>query len=111
MAQQAKLQAEMQAAGQKIAAQMEQAHRDAEALKEQIQAAGKAEVQREKERAHREIETAKDQALKEIWEQTVSLAALLSAKTIKRELSAQDHRRLLDESLAEMKAAGLPKRI
>jgi hypothetical protein len=32
----------------------------------------------------------------------VALATMLSAKTIARQISADDHRRLLDESLAEL---------
>ena len=104
--QQGKMQAEMNAAGQKIAAQLEQAHRDAQQLKEQMHAEAKAEVQRERDRLHREIETAKDQALKEIWEQSVSLASLLSTKVLRRQLTADDHRRLLDETLVDLKAVG-----
>ncbi len=84
---------------------MEQAHRDAIALKEQFQADAKAELQQNRERLHREIDTAKDQALKEIYEQSVSLAAMLSTKVIGRSLTQADHHRLLDETLAELKTA------
>src|SRR5207245_1300946 len=88
----AKLDAQMHAAGQDIAQRMERAHRDALALKEQMQAEAKAEAQRDRERLHREIDTAKDQALKEIYDQTVTLAAMLSTKVIGRTLTADDHR-------------------
>ena len=108
--QQAKMQAEMTAASQKVAAQIEQAHRDAAALKEQFMTDAKAEAQRERDRLHREIETAKDQALKDIWEQSVSVAALMSSKVIKRQLTAEDHRRLLDDTLVEIKAFGTSRK-
>ena len=106
LALQAKLDAELRASGQKIAAMMEQAHRDALTLKEQFQAEAKAEVLRERDRLHREIEAAKDVALKDVYVHIVSLATLLSTKAIGRSLGEADHLRLLDESLAELKAAG-----
>ena len=43
------------------------------------------------------------QALKEITDHTAQLVTLVSAKVIRRSLSADDHRRLIDESLAELK--------
>ena len=36
--------------------------------------------------------------LKEIYEQAVKLAALMSEKALRRTVSVEDHRRLLDES-------------
>lgn len=60
-------------------------------------AAGKAE-------AVKAIEVEREAARRELYQQAVDLAAMLSAKTIRRNLSADDHRRLLDESLAELKA-------
>jgi len=62
-----------------------------------------------RQRHRREIETAKDQALLEIWNQSTQLAAMLSAKTIKREIRPEDHAKLFDESLKEMKAAAAGK--
>ena len=50
----------------------------------------------------REIEAARDQALKEIWDKTVQLAALVSTKAIGRVVTEDDHRRLIDESLKEL---------
>lgn len=104
---QASIQVKMNEASQRVAAVLEEAHRDATALKDQMIAEARAEQQRDRERLLREIETAKDQALKEIWEQSVTLASELSMKTIRRQLSVEDHRRLLDETLVDLKAAGL----
>ena len=84
---------------------LEEARRDAEALRASEREVGVKEAASERERAKREIEAAKDVALQEIYLQAVQLAATLSSKTIRRQLSADDHRRLLDESLAEMKKA------
>jgi F-type H+-transporting ATPase subunit b len=59
----------------------------------------------ERERLRRDISTARDQALQEIWNQTAQLATLISAKAIRRELTDEDHRRLVDEALAELRQA------
>jgi F-type H+-transporting ATPase subunit b len=101
-----KLDAQLKAGGDKVREMMDDARKDASALKDQMVADAKTEIQQERDRLHREMDTAKDQALKEIYEQSVSLAALLSAKAIRRTLSPEDHRRLLDDTLAELKQAG-----
>ncbi len=90
-------------AAQQARAIVEEARRDAEALRASEREVGIKEAASERERAKREIESAKDVALQEIYLQAVQLAATLSSKTIRRQLSAEDHRRLLDESLAEIK--------
>ncbi len=66
-----------------------EARRDGQVVKDQIKAEGEAEVQASRERFRREIDTAKDQALKEIYEQSVQLAALVSSKAIKREMTVE----------------------
>ena len=44
-----------------------------------------------------------DQALQEIYQQAVQLAALVSTKAVKRELTPADHERLLNDALADLK--------
>ena len=104
---QSQLDAKMKAAGSEIAKMMDEGRRDAQALKEQMVAEAKAEIQHERDRLHREIETAKDQALQDIWQQSVALATALSSKTIRRNLTAEDHQRLLDETIADLKTSGV----
>jgi F0F1-type ATP synthase membrane subunit b/b' len=41
--------------------------------------------------------------LADLYQQSVELATKLSAKTLGRNITADDHRRLLDESVAELK--------
>jgi F-type H+-transporting ATPase subunit b len=81
---------------------MEQARKDAEAFKEEMRAQTTKDIQTERQRLRREIETARDQALHELWNQAAQLATLISAKAIGRSLSEDDHRRLLDEAIAEI---------
>lgn len=101
---QKKLQAEFAAAADKIRAMMDEARKDAEVLRIKEREAGVKEAAAERDRAKREIEVAKQQALQEIYQQSVEFASLMSSKAIRRNITADDHRRLIDESLADLKA-------
>lgn len=101
----AQLQAEMAKATDQVRALLDEARRDADALKATEREAGARDAAAERERAQREIAAARDAALKDIYEQAVRLAALMSEKALRRSVSAEDHRRLLDESIAELKDA------
>lgn len=85
---------------------MDQARQDAQQLKDSMLAQAKADIGAERERLHREIDSARDQALKQLWDQTAQLATLVSAKALRRELTPDDHRRLVDEALADLRQAG-----
>ena len=98
-----RLQTEFAQANDKIRAMLEEARRDADDLRAREREAGAKEAAAERDRARREIEAAKDAALADIYTRAVELATTLSAKTLARHVSADDHRRLLDESLAELK--------
>src|SRR5262249_41822587 len=100
---QSQLDAKMRDAGGEIAKMMDDARRDATAVKEQMAAEARTQIQQDRDRQLREIEAAKQNALQEIWQQSVALATSISAKVVRRKLSEEDHRRLLDESLAELK--------
>jgi F-type H+-transporting ATPase subunit b len=106
----AQLREERQAAlakiGEQVREAMDEARRDAQRLKEEMQNQAKAEIQAERERLRREIAMARDQALKQLWDQAAQLATLVSAKAIQRHISEEDHRRLVDEALAELHQAG-----
>jgi F-type H+-transporting ATPase subunit b len=94
-----------QAANDKIRLMMEEARKDAVRLAEERKAQADADIATERERLRREITIAKDQALKEIWGQSAELASLISSKAIRRNLSAEDHRGLVDEALAQLNNA------
>jgi F-type H+-transporting ATPase subunit b len=99
-----KLQAEFATANDKIRAMLEEARRDADDLRAKEREVGAREAATERERAKREIEMAKDAALQEIYLQSVQLAALMSSKALGRQMSPEDHSRLVEESLAELQA-------
>lgn len=89
-------------ASEQVSALIAEARRDADAFRETEKARTAGDIQAERERMKREIEVARDQALAEIWDKTVQLAALVSSKAIGRVVTTDDHRRLIDESLAEL---------
>jgi F-type H+-transporting ATPase subunit b len=102
----AQFQAEMDRAAEKVRDLMDQARRDAQHAADDMLARARADVQKERERLHREVGIARDQALQEIWNQTAQLATLISAKAVRRQLNSDDHRRLVDEAITELRQAG-----
>lgn len=100
------LQAEMDRAAEKVHALMDAARRDAQHATDDMLAHARVEVQKERERLRREIEMARDQALQQIWDHTAQLATLVAAKAIRRQLTPDDHRRLVEDAIAELRQAG-----
>lgn len=82
---------------------LDEARRDAVALKEQMRSEAAADIQKERQRLLREVDVAQDQALQEIWNQAAQIATLISTKAIGRGLSLDDHRRLIDETMTELR--------
>ncbi len=85
---------------------IQKAQADAQRTADEISAKAKTDMQAERERARRDLENAHDQALQEIWRQTADLAAMVSSKAIRRSLTPEDHRRFVDEALADIRQAG-----
>ena len=102
------VQAEMAKAQEQIRAMLDEARRDADVLRQREREAGVKDAQTERERAMREIGAAKDAALTEISQQAIDLAAMMSSKALQRQITPDDHRRLLDESLAELAHSARP---
>lgn len=81
---------------------VEEGRRDAEALKQKIESDARAEADLVVERARREIELAKRAAVKEIYSVAGRLATQAASKIVRRELKAEDHQRLIEESIREL---------
>jgi F-type H+-transporting ATPase subunit b len=96
---------QMEKAHQQVQAMLDEGRRDALANAEQIQRAAQAEAEATKRRALNDIESARDQALTEIWSKTADLAVGIAGKVLDRELGPDDHRRLIDQAMAELPAA------
>ncbi|MBX9623396.1 MAG: ATP synthase F0 subunit B [Gemmataceae bacterium] len=97
------VQAQLDHAAEQVREMLAEARRDADALRATEKEAGVKDAAAERERAKREIEAARDAALEDIYKQAVDLATTLSAKTLGRKITADDHRKLVGESLAELK--------
>jgi F-type H+-transporting ATPase subunit b len=96
---------QMARAAEEVRAILDQARHDAAQTADQIvkQAQGEAEAQRQ--RAQRDIAQARDQALAEIWEKSAGLAVSVAGRVLARQLSDDDHRRLLEAAIQELPAA------
>jgi F-type H+-transporting ATPase subunit b len=99
-------QRQLDGAQDQVRALLEEARRGAQHTRDELIAEARTEIQNERERLRREIGTARDQALQDLWNQAAHLATLVSAKAIGRQLSEDDHRRLVDDALNEMRSQG-----
>ncbi len=99
------LAAEMARANDKVREMLDEARKEAQAFKDDMVADARQEIQAERERLHREVNLARDEALQQIWNQGVQLASLISSKAIRRHLTPEDHRHLVDEALADLRRA------
>jgi F-type H+-transporting ATPase subunit b len=101
-----RLRAEMDKAAEQVRQMMDEARRNAERLAADLIAQGEAKLQADRESLNREVATSYDQALQQVFSQGVDLGTLIASKVVGRQLNADDHRRLLDEALAEFRKAG-----
>ena len=95
-------QAQLAEAALQVKAVLDEARRDAEVLRNDEREKGIKEAQAAKQNAERQIVADRDALLKELYEKAVKLAALMSEKALQRAVSDADHKRLLDESIAEL---------
>jgi F-type H+-transporting ATPase subunit b len=102
----ADFEAKMAEANAQIPKMMAEARRHAEELAAEMRGRALADIQAERQRLRREMDMARDQALQELSAYTAQLATLISAKALGRYVSEDDHRRLFDEALGEMRQAG-----
>lgn len=84
---------------------VDEGRRDAEVVKHRIEQETKAEAGRMIERAKREIGIATDTAVKELYDLTARLATDVASRVIRKELNAQEHARMIDESISELRKA------
>jgi F-type H+-transporting ATPase subunit b len=85
---------------------VDEGRRDAEVVKRRVEATAKEEADKTIERAKREIQIATDTATKELYTLSAKLATQLAAQVIGRELSPQDHQRLISQAIDGIDGAG-----
>ena len=79
---------------------VEEARRDADAVKRQIEEDARAEALAAIERAKREIAIATDTAVKDLYSLAARLSTQVASKVLEREINPQDHERLIRDSIA-----------
>jgi len=85
---------------------VDEGRRDAEVVKRRIEEEAKRQADLMIERAKREIQIATDTAAKSLFTSSAKLATEMAARVLGRELSAQDHERLIAEGIDGLDAAG-----
>jgi F-type H+-transporting ATPase subunit b len=84
---------------------VDEGRRDAEVLKNKILEEARREAEQERERTKREIRIATDTATKELYALSARLATDMASRIIRKELTAQDHERLIADSIQELSSA------
>ncbi len=91
-------------AQKQAAAQITQAKTDAVKVADGIKKQAEVESTQLKDRAVRDIEAAKQQALAEINAHAAELGTAIARKILQRQVTVDDQSRLVDETLAQLKA-------
>lgn len=81
---------------------VETGRREAESLRQGIEERAREEADKMVERARREIELAKQTAIKDLYATSAELAVGVAAKILEREIRAEDHERLIMDSIGEL---------
>src|SRR5262245_62658892 len=96
---------ERKKASEQVAEMLADARKSVEQSRAEYMAQARAEIAAERDRFRREVDTARDQTVQEMSKQLAQLAAMISSKAIRRQLTETDHRDLVDEALNEMNQA------
>ncbi len=89
---------------------VEEGRRDAEAVRQRIQEEARSEAEAMIARAKHEIHLSADAAIKDLYDRTAELAVQVAGGIIHKSLNPDDHRGLVQESLAQIRAAGIARR-
>jgi len=81
---------------------VEEGRRDAAAVRHKIEEDARREADKMIERAKREIQIASEAATKDLYSVSARLATDLAARILGREISPQDHQRLISEAVGGM---------
>jgi F-type H+-transporting ATPase subunit b len=96
---------ELAGAREEASRMIQQAKSQAKAAAEELRKRNEQELGELRQRATREIETAKQAALSEIHAEAATLATRVASRILQREISVDDQRRLVDESLEQLSTA------
>jgi len=86
---------------------VDEGRRDAGVVRKRIEEDARKVSQEMLERAKREIGIARDSALSDLYGQAADLAMTLARDVLKRELSPEDHQRMMHEALQQIREKGV----
>lgn len=101
----AEYEAKIAAATHEVRELLAEARQDAEATKEQIVTDARAAADDEKHRAVREVEQARDAAIKNLAEESATLAIDLAAKVVKQDISPNRQGEIVREAIGRIAGA------
>ena len=84
---------------------LDQARQDQQRLAAELKAKTEAELNSMRDSAKRDIEAAKKQAVGEIYDHMATVATSIAGRILEREISPEDQRRLVEESLSQLQPA------
>lgn len=91
-------------AAAKAKAILDEARKDADALKVAEREVGVKEAQAERERVRRDLDIERDAVGKTLHQQVVELASMIASKAIRQQVTIDKQSQLVDESISELKA-------
>lgn len=81
---------------------IEESRTNAQRVAEQVREQAEAQAVQMRKRAEADIDAAKRQAITEIYEQAATVATQVAGQILHREVRAEDHRQLVDQTLREL---------
>ncbi|MGB9626731.1 MAG: hypothetical protein ACPMAQ_17905, partial [Phycisphaerae bacterium] len=97
------LEEQLRRAAEQAAAVLERGRQDAEAARRRIHEQARAEADGMIERAKREIGIARDTAVQELYRVVADMATEVAGKVLRRSLTEDDQKRLIEASLDEIR--------
>lgn len=84
--------------------EIDRARAQAQAISAELKAKADIELSAMREKAMRDIDSAKRAAVAEIYTQSAQLAGAMASKILRRQVTAEDQQRLIEESLGQLEA-------
>ena len=92
----------LEQAGAKAAAILEEGRQNVEAMRRRIEEEARRSGEAMLDQAKREIGIARDTALRAVYDESAELATSLAGAVLKRQLSPEEHQRLMMDALQEL---------
>jgi F-type H+-transporting ATPase subunit b len=98
---------QLEKARDEATAMVEEGRRDAAEVRRRLEAEARQAAEQISERAKRDIGIARDTVLRELHEESARLAMLMASEVLKRQVTEDDHDRLLQDALDQLRQRGM----